>query len=637
MVGIDFLVSFIPLFPLLGFIFIALNTKKFSEGFTSFVACGAVLASFIISVALFIHLAGTDESERSIHVTLFKWISAGNFSASISFLIDPLSSLMLLIITGVGFLIHVYSTGYMHDDEGYNRFFSYLNLFVFFMLLLVMGSNYLVMFIGWEGVGLCSYLLIGFWFKNQDYNDAANKAFIMNRIGDLGMLLGIVLIFMNFGSIEYQQVFPQATSIDSSIITTITILLFIGAMGKSAQIPLYTWLPDAMAGPTPVSALIHAATMVTAGVYMVARNNLLYSLAPVAMDLIVIVGLATALFAATIALTQNDIKKVLAYSTVSQLGLMFVALGLGSFTGGIFHMATHAFFKALLFLGAGSVIHALHHEQDIRTMGGLKKYLPVTYLTFLIGVVAISGLPPFAGFFSKDEILAAAFASNKFVWAVALLASMLTAFYMFRLFFLTFLGTARRSQEKLNHIHESPQSITLPLIALAVLSAVGGFMGIPEALGGSHWLEGFLSPVFAQSRALAEPHTLAHSTEYMLMGGVVVLTVIIIAYAYSRYVSKGHVPAEEGKIASSLQRTLYNKYYVDEMYDAVFVRPLYWISQQFYTIVEKSGIDMLVNSSGRGLESGSKFARLIQTGRLGYYIFVMVVGIALLLGYATLT
>ena len=637
MVGIDFLVSFVPLFPLLGFIFIALNTRRFTEGFTSFVACGAVLASFIISVVLFIHLVGITTGERSIHVMLFNWISAGNFNATISFLIDPLSSLMLLIITGVGFLIHVYSIGYMHDDEGYNRFFSYLNLFVFFMLLLVMGANYLVMFIGWEGVGLCSYLLIGFWFKNQDYNDAANKAFIMNRIGDLGMLLGIVLIFMNFGSIEYRQVFSQASSIDTSIITLITILLFVGAMGKSAQIPLYTWLPDAMAGPTPVSALIHAATMVTAGVYMVTRNNLLYTLAPIAMELIVIVGLATALFAATIALVQNDIKKVLAYSTVSQLGLMFVALGLGSFTGGIFHMATHAFFKALLFLGAGSVIHALHHEQDIRNMGGLKKYLPVTYLTFLIGVLAISGLPPFAGFFSKDEVLATAFASNKVVWAVALLASMLTAFYMFRLFFLTFLGTTRASQKTLEHVHESPQSITLPLIVLAVLSAIGGFMGVPEALGGSHWLGEFLAPVFAQSHTLSEPHTLAHSTEYMLMGGVVVLTLIIIAYAYSRYVSKGHVPVEEGKIASPLQRTLYNKYYVDEIYDAVVVRPLYWLSQQFYSIVEKSGIDNLVNSSGRGIESGSKLARLIQTGSLGYYIFAMVIGIVLLLGYASLT
>lgn len=634
MVGIDFLVGFVPLFPLLGFLFIALNTKRFTEGFTSFVACGSVLASFIVAMALFIHLSGITTGERSIHVTIFDWISAGNFKASISFLIDPLSSLMLLIITGVGFLIHVYSIDYMHDDEGYNRFFSYLNLFVFFMLLLVMGANYLVMFIGWEGVGLCSYLLIGFWFKNQDYNDAANKAFIMNRIGDLGMLLGIILIFMNFGSLEYLQVFPQATSIDPSTSTLITILLFVGAMGKSAQIPLYTWLPDAMAGPTPVSALIHAATMVTAGVYMVARNNLLYSLAPIAMELVVIVGLATALFAATIALTQTDIKKVLAYSTVSQLGLMFLSLGLGNFTGGIFHMATHAFFKALLFLGAGSVIHALHHEQDIRKMGGLKKYLPVTYLTFLIGVAAISGIPPFAGFFSKDEILAAAFAHNKLVWIVAVVASMLTVFYMFRMFFLTFLGTPRVADEKMSHVHESPQSITIPLIVLAVLSAVGGFMGVPEALGGSHWLERFLSPVFAESHNHVASHSLEHSTEYLLMGGVVAITLIVIAYAYSRYVSKGHVPAEDGKMPGALQRTLYNKYYVDEIYDSIIVKPLYWVSEQFYSIVEKSGIDMLVNSSGRGVEAGSKVARLIQTGRLGYYIFVMVIGIALLLAYA---
>jgi NADH-quinone oxidoreductase subunit L len=438
MVSINFLVSFVPLFPLLGFLFVAFNTKRFTEGFTAVVACGSVLASFIASLSLFIHLVSTD-GQRSIDVTLFTWISAGDFTTSISFLIDPLSSLMLLIITGVGFLIHVYSIGYMHDDPGFNRFFSYLNLFVFFMLLLVMGDNYLVMFIGWEGVGLCSYLLIGFWFKNQAYNDAANKAFIMNRIGDLGMLLGIILIFINFGSIQYAEVFSNATNANTSTLTLITILLFIGAMGKSAQIPLYTWLPDAMAGPTPVSALIHAATMVTAGVYMVARNNLLYALSPIAMELIVIVGLATALFAATIALTQNDIKKVLAYSTVSQLGLMFLALGLGAFTGGIFHMATHAFFKALLFLGAGSVIHALHHEQDIRKMGGLRKYLPVTYLTFLIGVLAISGIPPFAGFFSKDEILASAFAHNKIVWAIALLASMLTVFYMFACSFSHFL------------------------------------------------------------------------------------------------------------------------------------------------------------------------------------------------------
>lgn len=636
MVSIDLLVSFVPLFPLLGFLFVAFNTKKFSEGFTSFVACGAILMSFILSIALFIYLIRSTAEERAIHVTLFNWISAGNFSSTISFLVDPLSSLMLLIITGVGFLIHVYSVGYMHGDEGFNRFFSYLNLFVFFMLLLVMGSNYLVMFIGWEGVGLCSYLLIGFWFKNQAYNHAANKAFIMNRIGDLGMLLGIILIFVNFGSIEYTDVFAKVRTLDTSTLTLITILLFIGAVGKSAQIPLFTWLPDAMAGPTPVSALIHAATMVTAGVYMVARNNLLYALSPVALELIVIVGLATALFAATIALTQNDIKKVLAYSTVSQLGLMFLALGLGSFTSGIFHMATHAFFKALLFLGAGSVIHALQNEQDIRKMGGLKKYLPATYLTFFAGVLAISGIPPFAGFFSKDEILANAFAHNKIIWALAVLTSLFTAFYMFRLFFLTFFGKVRANHDTMNHIHESPQNITIPLTVLAILSAIGGFMEVPEALGGSHWLSGFLSPVFASSKEVMEVHHLGHSTEYILMGVVVALTVVMIGFAYSRYVIKNHVPVPEGQISNPLQRTLYSKYYVDQLYDTLVVNPLFWISEKLDAVIEQLGIDKLVNMFGSTVVSGSKAARLLQNGRVGYYIFVMVIGIVLILGFAVI-
>jgi NADH-quinone oxidoreductase subunit L len=584
--------------------------------------------SFILSLVAFVLLLG---GEPAIEVTLFRWISAGGFSATMSFLVDPLSSLMLLIITGVGFLIHVYSVGYMHGDEGFNRFFSYLNLFVFFMLLLVMGANYLVMFIGWEGVGLCSYLLIGFWFKNQPYNDAANKAFIMNRIGDLGMLLGIILIIINFGSIQYTEVLPNAATVDQGTLTLITMLLFVGAMGKSAQIPLYTWLPDAMAGPTPVSALIHAATMVTAGVYMVARNNVLYALSPATLELIIVVGLATALFAATIALTQNDIKKVLAYSTVSQLGLMFLALGLGAFTSGIFHMATHAFFKALLFLGAGSVIHALHHEQDLRRMGGLKKYLPVTYLTFLIGVLAISGIPPFAGFFSKDEILASAFAHSKVVWAIAVIASLLTSFYMFRLFFLAFFGKSRVSPDTLHHVHESPKSITIPLIVLAVLSVAGGFMGVPEALGGSHWLNGFLAPVFAPSKDLITAHHLSHSTEYMLMAVIVLLTLVFIAIAYARYVSKDHVPAGEGQITSALQRTLYNKYYVDELYDAIIVKPLYWISGVLDKVVEQLGIDGVVNASGKAVITGSKAARRLQTGSIGFYIFVMVIGIVLIL------
>src|SRR5688572_784958 len=496
MVDLKVLVSCIPLLPLLGFLFIGLRVHKLAHRTSSFVACATVLISFFLSVILFIQLLDLPADQRHLNVTIIRWISTMGFSSNIAFLIDPLSSIMLLIITGVGFLIHVYSIGYMHDDPGYSRFFSYLNLFIFFMLLLVMGANYLLMFVGWEGVGLCSYLLIGFWFKNHDYNDAANKAFIMNRIGDLGLLLGVILIFINFGSIDYQTVFADPSSVNTNTITWITLLLFVGAMGKSAQIPLYTWLPDAMAGPTPVSALIHAATMVTAGVYMVARNNILYSMSPMAMQLILIIGLCTALFAATIALVQNDIKKVLAYSTVSQLGLMFVALGLGAYTTGIFHMVTHAFFKALLFLGAGSVIHALQGEQDIRRMGGLKKYLPTTYLTFFVATLAISGIPPFAGFFSKDEILANAFAHNPLVWSVALLASLLTVFYMFRLFYLTFFGTPRAEASRMNHIHESPKSMAIPLMVLAVLSFIGGFMNVPEALAGSTRLKEFLSPVF---------------------------------------------------------------------------------------------------------------------------------------------
>jgi len=631
MVSIDLLVSLVPLFPLLGFVYVAFNVKRLNHVVTSVVACGSILFSFLTSIYIFAFLLQLPAENRTITIELFDWIKTGNFSATLSFLIDPLSSVFLLIITGVGFFIHVYSTGYMHDDEGYNRFFSYLNLFVFFMLLLVMGANYLVMFIGWEGVGLCSYLLIGFWFKNQDYNKAANKAFIMNRIGDLGMLIGMILIFVHAGSIQYLEVFSKATSIDTGTLTLITILLFVGAMGKSAQIPLYTWLPDAMAGPTPVSALIHAATMVTAGVYMIARNNLLYALSPASLELVMIVGLATALFAATIAIAQNDIKKVLAYSTVSQLGLMFLALGLGSFTSGVFHVATHAFFKALLFLGAGSVIHALSGEQDIRKMGGLKKYLPVTYLTFVAGVLAISGIPPFAGFFSKDEILAKAFEHNAIVWFLAVIASLMTSFYMFRLFFLTFHGKTRASDHAMQHIHESPRSITVPLMVLAVLSVIGGFMGIPEVLGGSHALNNFLSPVFAASQLHVEAHHLSHTTEYILMGGVVAFTLVMIGLAYSRYVSQGHVPAAEGETLTSAHRLVYNKYYVDELYQAIIVNPLYKISSALDAVIEKLGIDKLVNGVGEIVVFVSREARLLQQGSIGYYIFVMVFGVIALL------
>ncbi|MFM9836930.1 MAG: NADH-quinone oxidoreductase subunit L [Cyclobacteriaceae bacterium] len=628
----DFLIALVPLLPLVGFLIISLNVNRLSHSVASFVACGSVLISFLIAVILFFQLVALPAEQRSLNVVVFDWITVGNFSAQISFLIDPLSSLMLLIIAGVGFLIHVYSIGYMHDDAGFNRFFSYLNLFVFFMLILVMGSNYLLMFVGWEGVGLCSFLLIGFWFKNKDYTDAANKAFIMNRIGDLGLILGVILIFTQFGSIQYSEVMASVGAQGSSAtLTLITILLFIGAMGKSAQLPLYTWLPDAMAGPTPVSALIHAATMVTAGIYMVARNNILYTLSPIGMNLVLIVGLVTALFAATIALAQNDIKKVLAYSTVSQLGLMFVALGVGAYSSGIFHMTTHAFFKALLFLAAGSVIHGLQGEQDIRKMGGLKKYLPITYIVFFIGVLAIAGIPPFAGFFSKDEILAKAFEHSPIVWALALLTSLLTVFYMFRLLFLTFFGTTRTSDSVAHHIHESPKSMTIPLIVLAVLSVIGGWVGIPEVLSGSNQVDEFLNPVFDASQSLLHESHLSHSTEFALMGTVIALTIVLIVVAYITYVKKSVVPTEEGKELSAAHGLIYNKYYVDELYQALIVKPLFWLSTIFDRFIERMGIDGLVNGVGSTVVGGSKLARLLQTGNIGFYIFAMVISIVLIL------
>lgn len=603
--------AFIPFYPLLGFLLIALSGKRLSKPLAAFVACGVMFVAFLIALFTFFFIEGPAE------INLFTWIKAGDFSSSFGFLIDPLSIIFVLVITGVGFLIHVYSIGYMHDDEGHNRFFSYLNLFVFFMLLLVMGKNYLIMFAGWEGVGLCSYLLIGFWFKNQEYNSAANKAFIMNRIGDLGMLVGIVLIYKTFGSVEYNNVL---TSTPAGPITLITLLLFIGATGKSAQIPLFTWLPDAMAGPTPVSALIHAATMVTAGIYMVVRNNVLYLAAPITMEVVMIVGVLTALIAATIAVKQNDIKKVLAYSTVSQLGLIFVALGAGAFTAGIFHVVTHAFFKALLFLGAGSIIHALGGEQDLTKMGGLKKHLPITYITFLIGVLAISGIPPFAGFFSKDEILAAAFEHNKVIWALSVLASLLTAFYMFRLLFLAFFGNERAGDHAMSHVHESPRSITIPLMVLAALSVLGGFLNVPEALGGHHAMADFLG------FGVSENHEVP---EVLLMVIIVTLTAVTIGIAWSIYIKNQSVPGEESK---GLQKLLANKYYFDELYNAIVVKPLYGISKVFFNFIERSGIDGIVNGLGRGVVYGSRGLRFFQDGSIGYYLFVMVVGIILILG-----
>jgi len=628
------LVWLIPLFPLLGFLINGLGRNMLSKTVIGFVGCLTVLASFSVSVGIFIELNSSET--KSFIIPIFDWISAGTVKIPFSFLIDPLSALMLLIVTGIGFLIHVYSTGYMHHDAGFGKFFSYLNLFIFFMLLLVLGSNYVVMFIGWEGVGLCSYLLIGFWFSNAAYASAAKKAFIMNRIGDLGFLIAVFLIFTTFNSVEFASVFPQAANMASgdSTLILITALLFVGAIGKSAQIPLFTWLPDAMAGPTPVSALIHAATMVTAGIYMIARSNILFTLAPETLGVVSIIGLATLFLAAAIAVSQNDIKKVLAYSTVSQLGYMFLGLGVGAYTGAFFHVITHAFFKALLFLGAGSVIHAMSNEQDMRNMGGLKKKLPVTFLTMMIGTIAIAGLPPFSGFFSKDEILAHVYEHNKVFWAIAVIGAMFTAFYMFRMMYLTFSGSFRGTTDQEHHLHESPASMTIPLIVLAVLSALGGLIGIPAVLGGSHWLESFLAPVFEVSASKTSATALDHTTEYVLMAISVSAALISMLYAYSRYVKQGHIPADDRTDRGLLARLSYNKFYIDEVYSSLITRPLDALSGFFYKTVDKAGIDGIVNGFGKGAVEASKGFRLLQTGMVGFYIFMMVAGILALLFYS---
>lgn len=628
------LVWLIPLLPLIGFTINGLLNKKMPKLLAGILASSTLAGAFGIAFSIFLKIK--DLPGQIPAVKLFDFINVGYLEIPFSFLVDPLSILFVMIITGVGFLIHIYSMGYMHDDEGFVRFFAYLNLFVFFMLLLVLGSNYVIMFIGWEGVGLSSYLLIGFWYKNQNYNDAAKKAFIMNRVGDLGFLLAIFLIFVTFGSIEYRDVFAKAFTqapIGTPVITIITLLLFVGAMGKSAQLPLYTWLPDAMAGPTPVSALIHAATMVTAGIYMIARSNILYTLSPITSGVVAVVGIATAIFAATIGLAQNDIKKVLAYSTVSQLGYMFLALGVGAYTGAIFHVMTHAFFKALLFLGAGSVIHAMGGEQDIRKMGGLKKSTPITYLTFAIGTIAIAGIPPFSGFFSKDEILAHAFASSPILWALGVLGAIMTAFYMFRLFFLTFFGDFRGTHEQKHHLHESPFNMTLPLIVLAVLSIVAGYANFPAIFGGKHYLQTYLSPIFADSLVRVPSHHLDHHTEIILMGVSVFCVLISIGVAYSMYISKKSVPVAEGESLSPIHKLIYNKYYVDEIYDVVFVKPLYALSSFGHKVVEVSGIDKLVNSMGQiAIWKGKMFVKL-QTGHTTFYLFAMVLGIIAILTY----
>jgi len=616
------LVWLVPVLPLIGFLINGLFRRSLPKSLVGIIGSGTVLISFILSLVIFGEVR--HEGFQPVVVDLWDFISVDKLHISLAFQVDQLSTLFLLIITGVGFLIHLYSTSYMHEEEGphFARFFSYLNLFVFSMLLLVLGANFLILFIGWEGVGLCSYLLIGYWFKNVDYGYAARKAFIMNRIGDVGFLIALFMMIAKFGSVDFAEVFGKADTVSVGVVTAITLLLFVGATGKSAQIPLYTWLPDAMAGPTPVSALIHAATMVTAGIYMIARSHVLYDLAPVTQHVVAVIGLATAFLAATIALKQNDIKKVLAYSTVSQLGYMFLGLGVGAYDGAVFHVMTHAFFKALLFLGAGSVIHAMGGEQDMRKMGGLKKWMRATHFTFFIACLAISGIPPFSGFFSKDEILAAAYAKNPIYYVVGVFTALLTAFYMFRLYAMTFRGSFRGTHEQEHHLHESPAAMTIPLWVLMVLAAVAGFVGIPAVFWpNAHWLGAYLSPVLGEH---AHGIELEKGTEGMLMVVSVVLAVIGVVAAWARFAKKPELGEPTG-----FGKFLAEKWYVDELYNAIIVKPLDLLAQ-FLTWFDKHVLDWIVNGVGRLVQYGSRQLRLLQSGLVGGYVLLMVIGILVL-------
>jgi len=633
----------ILLFPLLGVLANALLGRRLSLRASGGLASLMVFFSFLAAGHGFLTLRDLEPAPGQaprLVITLWEWIASGDLRVDFSLLLDPLSSAMALIVTGVGFLIHVYSIGYMAHDRDYPRFFAYLNLFMLAMLLLVLGDNFLVLFVGWEGVGLCSYLLIGFWYDRMftatmSTAQAGKKAFVVNRIGDFGFLIALFLIFTHFHSLRFDTVFAAALHHPASaaVMTAIGLLLLVGAAGKSAQIPLFVWLPDAMAGPTPVSALIHAATMVTAGVYMVARSHVLYALAPVALAAVAWIGALTALLAATIATQQNDIKKVLAYSTVSQLGTMFLGLGSAAFGAGIFHVLTHAFFKALLFLGAGSVIHALHEEQDIRKMGGLRRQLPITFATFLVATLAIAGFPGLSGFFSKDEILAAAFQAQPLLWGMGVLTAGLTSYYMFRLLFLTFFGASRLAPEKAAHLHESPRVMTLPLVALALLSIAGGWLGLPPVLG-SHWLGGFLGPVFADLHHLeggAHGGHLGHATEWMLMGVSTLVALGGFAVAWLRFLK----PAALGDLfatpASAWQRLLADKYRIDELYDALVVRPLGRLAGFLWRWIDELLIDGLVNFSGLAVRVGGEVLRLLQTGYVQTYAFFMVLGVIVLL------
>jgi NADH-quinone oxidoreductase subunit L len=619
----------IILLPLAGFLINGIFGYKIkSEKVSGIIGAGTVFLSFLIACITFFQFLSLDPGKRIYVLTLYQWISAENFSVNISYLIDPLSLVMCLIVTGVGFLIHVYSIAYMHGDRGFARFFSFMNLFIFAMLNLVLADNFLLMFLGWEGVGLCSYLLIGFWYEKKFTGDAANKAFWVNRIGDAGFLIALFFIIANFHTLNFGTLFGllKTTPLNAGLLTTITILLLVGATGKSAQIPLYVWLPDAMAGPTPVSALIHAATMVTAGVYLLARCSLMFALSPFTMELVLIIGSLTAFFAATVAVTQNDIKKILAYSTISQIGYMFMAMGSGAFSSGIFHVTTHAYFKALMFLAAGSVIHSLHDEQDINNMGGLRSKMKVTYLTFLMGAIAISGVPPFSGFFSKDEILAGVFARGNYVFYVlGLITAFMTAFYIFRLISLTFFGNPRYDTETI-HTHESTKVMTIPLVILAILSVIGGFIGLPQFIG-NNLIESFLDPVFESSKGLVTIHLMSTTTELILILISVIIAVISIYFSLKVYAVAHKAKPTDG----FLYKLVSHKYYIDELYDILIVTLIRKLSDIFYDIFDMKVIDGIVNGSGKFFTNLSTDWRKIQTGVIQDYAIISIAGIILML------
>ncbi|AYZ10655.1 NADH-quinone oxidoreductase subunit L [Chryseobacterium arthrosphaerae] len=627
------LVYAIVLLPLLGFLINGLFGKNLPKIVVGSLATAMVFGSFCIAVSLFMNFSS--ESQPVI-VKAFEWFRVNGVQINFGFQIDQLSLMMVMIITGIGSLIHLYSIGYMSHDKGFYKFFTYLNLFIFSMLLLVMGSNYLILFIGWEGVGLCSYLLIGFWYTNEEYGKAARKAFIMNRIGDLALLIGIFMIASQTNAVDYLSVAENASKfeLDGTVIIFITASLFIGATGKSAQVPLYTWLPDAMAGPTPVSALIHAATMVTAGIYLVVRSNFLFTLAPTVQGGILFIGFLTAALAGFYALRQNDIKKVLAYSTVSQLGFMFIALGLGAYTTAMFHVMTHAFFKALLFLGAGSVIHAMSNEQDMRFMGGLKKYIPLTHATFLIGTLAISGFPLLSGMISKDEILVAAFAKNPVYWVILFVLAAMTATYMFRLYYLTFHGEFRGTEEQKHHLHESPSNMTLPLIVLAVLSVVGGFINLPHFIGHGHYakLMEWLKPVLTEQSYSQMEATLSgvpFNTEMILLAATVLMFFSVWFIVRNTYVKKKKMAVAEENY-TGWEKLSAKKLYVDELYNALIVKTVEGLGRGG-KMFDKGILDRFVNFVGDGAEDSGKAMKRVQNGNVETYILIMSLAVGIIL------